>query len=158
MYNICNGAIRWQMHYFLFDGNSNVCWISHHLQDIRKTKCQQSDIENEGHCQREERLAPFDWKCSILYRWIFEKFRYPAACVYAKGCYYRGYLEESQCSSVKYCLAMWEIITTHDVVNHRVYCIYRINQTIYSQRIISTRLSSIYMYMYQSVLGSYLYR
>ena len=25
MYNIRSGAIRWQIHYFLSDGNSNVC-------------------------------------------------------------------------------------------------------------------------------------
>ena len=25
MYNICSGAIQWQIPYFLYDGNSNVC-------------------------------------------------------------------------------------------------------------------------------------
>ena len=36
-YNIrSSGAIRWQFLDFLSDGNSNVCYISHHLHDIRK--------------------------------------------------------------------------------------------------------------------------
>ena len=42
MHNIRGGASRWQTHDFLFDGNSNVCSISHHLQDIRKTNKMQS--------------------------------------------------------------------------------------------------------------------
>ena len=33
MYN--NDAIRWQMPDFLSDGNSNVCSLSHRLQDIK---------------------------------------------------------------------------------------------------------------------------
>ena len=31
MYNIRKCAIRWQIHHFLSDGNTNVCSISHHL-------------------------------------------------------------------------------------------------------------------------------
>ena len=34
MHNIRNGAILWQIHYFLPDGNSNAYSISHHLRDI----------------------------------------------------------------------------------------------------------------------------
>ena len=37
MYNIGSGTIRWQIHDFLSDCNSNVYSISHHSQDIRKT-------------------------------------------------------------------------------------------------------------------------
>ena len=36
-YNIHNGDIRQKIHDFLFDGNSMVCSIFHHLPDIRKT-------------------------------------------------------------------------------------------------------------------------
>ena len=37
MFNIRNGAIRWQTHDFRFNGNANVCFIYHHLRDIRKS-------------------------------------------------------------------------------------------------------------------------
>ena len=57
MYNIRNGAIRWQMHDFLFDGNSNVCSISHHLRDIRKSNKMSKlfDLETEGQGQGGEK-------------------------------------------------------------------------------------------------------
>ena len=35
MYN--NGDIGWQIHDSLFDGNSNVCFISHPLREIRQS-------------------------------------------------------------------------------------------------------------------------
>ena len=37
-YNIRSGAIRWQMHDFLSDGNRNVCSISYRIRDIRKLR------------------------------------------------------------------------------------------------------------------------
>ena len=35
MYDIRNGVIQWEICAFPFDGNSNVCSMSHHLRDIR---------------------------------------------------------------------------------------------------------------------------
>ena len=55
MYNIHRGTIRWQIHYFLSDGNSNVCSSFHHMQDIRKTRKKNFDLGNEGQSQVEER-------------------------------------------------------------------------------------------------------
>ena len=55
MYNIRSGTNRWQIPDILSDGNSNVCSISNHLQDIHKwRKCQNFDLENEGQGQGEE--------------------------------------------------------------------------------------------------------
>ena len=47
-YNFLSSAIRWQIFYFLFGGNSNVCRISHRLLDICKSRnMPQIDLENE---------------------------------------------------------------------------------------------------------------
>ena len=46
IYNSGSGAIRWQIRGFLFDGNSNVCSISHHFGDINISKV---DLESQGH-------------------------------------------------------------------------------------------------------------
>ena len=55
MYNILNGANRWQMHDFLFDENSNICSIFHHLRDIRKTnKMQTLDLEIKVNIKEEK--------------------------------------------------------------------------------------------------------
>ena len=55
MYNIRNDTIRLQIHDILFDGKSNVCSISLHFRDIRKTnKTSNFDLENEGQNQRGE--------------------------------------------------------------------------------------------------------
>ena len=49
MYNIRSDAIGWQKSDLPSDGNSNVCSISHHLQNIRKSeKYQNFDVENKG--------------------------------------------------------------------------------------------------------------
>ena len=46
---------------FLSDGNSNVCFIFHHLQDIHKSiKCYNFYLENEGQVQGVEK-----WTCAI---------------------------------------------------------------------------------------------
>ena len=37
MYTIRNGAIRWQIHDFLSDANSNFCSFSHHLRNTRNS-------------------------------------------------------------------------------------------------------------------------
>ena len=42
MYNIRSGAIRWQIHDFLSDGNSNVC------QYLTKCPDEKFDLENLG--------------------------------------------------------------------------------------------------------------
>ena len=74
MYNICNDAMPWQMHDFLSDGNNNFYSISHHLRDIRKLwkmpKLWPWKLMSRSRSRRTV-LAPFDLKCSILYRWIF---------------------------------------------------------------------------------------
>ena len=49
MYNNCSGAIRWQIHDFLSDGNSNICSISTVCVIFANlAKCQNFDLENEG--------------------------------------------------------------------------------------------------------------
>ena len=69
MYNIRNGAIRMQIPDCLFDGNSNVCAITDHLQDIRKScKCRKFDLKNEGQDQGEKLDLRLDWIYSIPYR------------------------------------------------------------------------------------------
>ena len=71
IYNIRNGAIRWQITDFLSDGNSNVCCISHHFQNIRKiTKCQKFLPWKWRSKSRRTVFVPFIWKCSTPYRWI----------------------------------------------------------------------------------------
>ena len=56
IYNVRGGVIRWQIHDFLSDDNSNICSISHRLRDIRKQeKCQNFDLENEGRCKGVEK-------------------------------------------------------------------------------------------------------
>ena len=56
MYNIHNGAIRWQIPDFLFYDTSNVCSISHHFRNICKND-KSFDLENEGQSQEvEERM------------------------------------------------------------------------------------------------------
>ena len=42
LYNIRNGEIRWQIPDFLTVGSNNVCFIFHHLRDIRKSNKMQS--------------------------------------------------------------------------------------------------------------------
>ena len=37
MHNIRSGDVRWNVHDFPFDGDSNDCSIHQHLQDIRKS-------------------------------------------------------------------------------------------------------------------------
>ena len=77
MYNIRIGAIWWQIPDFLFDGISNVWYISHHLRDIRKwKKIKTIYLENEGQRSRMRKtgLRPFDWKCLIPYGWFFPEF------------------------------------------------------------------------------------
>ena len=56
-------------HDFLFDDDSNICSISHRLRIICKSINMPKDLENsgQGKKRRETTLAPFDWKCSILY-------------------------------------------------------------------------------------------
>ena len=52
MYNIRSSAIRWQLHDFLSDGNSNIYSNSHRLRDIQifknQIKSKKYDLENEG--------------------------------------------------------------------------------------------------------------
>ena len=56
MYNIRGSAIRWQIHDFLSDGNSNVCSISRLLRDIGKiNKMQKFALGNEGQVQGREK-------------------------------------------------------------------------------------------------------
>ena len=44
---------------------------------VNEAKCQNFDLENEGQYQGiEEWDLPFDWKCSILYRFFFQNFSY----------------------------------------------------------------------------------
>ena len=38
MYNIRSSTIRWKIHDFLSNGNSNVCNMSHSLRDVRKIR------------------------------------------------------------------------------------------------------------------------
>ena len=71
LYNIHCDVIRRQIPDFLFDGNSNVCYIFQHFEIFAiQEKCQKNfDLENEGRGQGVEEwgLAPVDGKCSILY-------------------------------------------------------------------------------------------
>ena len=54
-YNIRNGTNWWQIHDFLFDGNSNICYISHHLQYLQIKRIQKYDLEKDGHRVIEEK-------------------------------------------------------------------------------------------------------
>ena len=81
-YNILNGAIRWRMHDFLCDVNSNICSNSYRLRDVRK-KCQNVDLENEGlekrdlcHSTRNVRTHTGDF---------FQNIGNLATYIYAKG-------------------------------------------------------------------------
>ena len=56
MCNIRCGAIRWQMHDFLSDGNSNVCSISDRLRDFRKRLTFYLENEDQGQAVEERDL------------------------------------------------------------------------------------------------------
>ena len=60
--------------------------ISRTIYEISENQmqCQRFDLENEG--QDQGGLAPFDWKCSILYRWFFQNnFNCSSTFLYANG-------------------------------------------------------------------------
>ena len=65
--------IWWKKPDFLSDGNSDVCYISHHLWDIMLKVWPWRSWSK----RRETGLAPFDWKCPISCRWIVSEFLLP---------------------------------------------------------------------------------
>ena len=84
MYNIRNGGIRWQIRYFLFDGNSNDCSLSHYLRVVRKlykmpniywTVKMVKVVENKNRTRRSTgnmrfRVGDFfTWKHILCKRW-----------------------------------------------------------------------------------------
>ena len=90
MYNIYSSVIQWQIPDFWPDSNSNVCSISHRLQDFRNSN-KLSKVwpgkwrSRSMSIRRKTGVAPFDWKCLILYKWIFfQKFSYSATYVCTK--------------------------------------------------------------------------
>ena len=89
IYNIRNGSIRRQIHDFLFDDNSNVFRsLTIYTMFAKQIKCKVWPWTWRSRSRRWKIwLTPFDWKCSVLYRWFFiQNFSFPATYVYAKGC------------------------------------------------------------------------
>ena len=85
MYNIQNYIIWWQIHIFLFHGNSNVCFISHHLRDVCKNKYNAYILTLKMNLKKEKnRTYAFDWKCPIYICDFLQNFSYPARYVYTK--------------------------------------------------------------------------
>ena len=84
----CRYANRKATHDFLFDDNSSVCSVSHHLRDTRKPN-------------KIPKVWPWRWRSRLrrgkpnvrhstdnvqfYIRDFFQNFSYPATCVYAKG-------------------------------------------------------------------------
>ena len=60
---------------WISDGSSSDCCLTNH-KSMKTLKCY---LENEGQCE-------IDWKSSILYRGMFQKFNYSATYVSAIGC------------------------------------------------------------------------
>ena len=85
MYNIHNGAIRRQIQNFLFDGNINVCSISHHLYyNCKSNKMLKFELENE--CQGLEEKRDLRLSTGIVRFHIgkcFQSFIYLGIYVYA---------------------------------------------------------------------------
>ena len=82
-------SIWWQRPDFLSDGNSNVCSIAHHLQDIHKSN-QMPKVWpwkwRSRSRRRKTRLMLFDRKCLCPYRWFFFRmFSYLVTYIYAKA-------------------------------------------------------------------------
>ena len=78
MYNSRSGANRWQMADFLYDGNSNVCSISHHFYVIfaNKIKCKKAwPWKWSLSRRRKTRVAPFHVRFYIRYFFNFSYIR-----------------------------------------------------------------------------------
>ena len=58
---------------FIFDGNSNICSIYHHLRDIRKSNKMPTvwPWKLRSRLRRGKGIMSFDWECLILICWFF---------------------------------------------------------------------------------------
>ena len=119
MYNMCSSGIRWQIHDFVSDCNSIVCYISHHLRYIHKSrKFQNLDLQNEGQGVEEQDLLHSTGNVWVCIGEFFQNFSYLATYVYAKGNTHTGmtigkiYRMDLRKNSV-ILLATWQIIIQH---------------------------------------------